>query len=54
MEGFLEWVLTVMSLIYKAKHGTKSVNALKSTALSTSLAMCQLLLTENVAEDTRC
>lgn len=54
MEGFLEWVLTVMSLIYKANHGTKSVNALKITALSTSLAMCQLLLTENVAKDATC
>lgn len=47
-------MLTVMSVIYKAKHGTKPVNALKITALSTSLAMGQLLLTENVAKDTGC
>lgn len=53
-EGFLEWMLTVMSLIYKTKHGTKPVNAQKIPALWTSLAMCQLLLTESVTKDARC
>lgn len=43
-----------MSLIYKAEHGTESVNGQNSIVLSTSLEVCQFLLTEDVTEDTRC
>lgn len=43
-----------MSLIYKAEHGTESVNGQNSIVLSTSLEVCQFLLTEDVTEDTKC